>query len=147
MRFDTAAIFKSKISKLFEAISEGLKSDVIVSCGAGWTDIIAHRVLSAFGKPVICFNHGYVPFENEINGLGYSDRTVKAIIKHLRTADLIVANSSSRRTLLRNSCLNAPIRLSTLALGSKGLNNAASKANVKISLLLAGAPVQLRPTK
>ena len=49
---------KSKISKLYEAISEGLKSDVIVSCGAGWTDIIAHRVLSAFGKPVIALIMG-----------------------------------------------------------------------------------------
>ena len=33
---------KSKILKLFEAIFKGLESDVIISCGAGWTDIIAN---------------------------------------------------------------------------------------------------------
>lgn len=110
---------KSKISKLYEAISEGLKSDVIVSCGAGWTDIIAHRVLSAFGKPVICFNHGYVPFENEINGLGYSDRTVKAIIKHLRTADLIVANSSLQENFVKKQLSECSDKVKHVCLGVK----------------------------
>lgn len=110
---------KNKIAKLFEAIFKGLKSDVIISCGAGWTDIIAHRLLSVFGKPVICFNHGYVPFENEINGLGYSDRTVKAIIEHLRTADLIVANSSLQENFVKKQLPECSDRVKHVCLGVK----------------------------
>lgn len=108
---------KHKIAKLFEAFSKGLKSDVIISCGAGWTDIIAHWLLSAFGKPVICFNHGYVPFENEINGLGYSDRTVKAIIEHLRTADLIVANSPLQENFVKKQLPECSDRVKHACLG------------------------------
>lgn len=36
---------------------------------------------------------GYVPYENEINHLGYSKLKIKAIKQHLRNADLVVANS------------------------------------------------------
>ena len=110
---------KNKIAKLFEAIFKGLKSDVIISCGAGWTDIIAHRLLSVFGKPVICFIHGYVPFENEINGLGYSERTVKAIIEHLRTADLIVANSSLQENFVKKQLTECSDRVKHVCLGVK----------------------------
>ena len=84
----------SKILKLFEALRKGLRSDVIVSPGSGWTEIIAHRILAMLGKPVVCFNHGYVPYENEINHLGLSERAVDAIKNHLTTADAIVANSA-----------------------------------------------------
>lgn len=84
----------SKSLKLLEALAKGFRSDVIVSPGSGWTEIIAHRVLARFGKPVVCFNHGYVPYENEINHLGLSSRAVAAIKKHLATADAIVANSA-----------------------------------------------------
>lgn len=85
---------KSKPLKILESLFKGLRCDVIVSPGSGWTEIVAHRVLATLGKPVVCFNHGYVPFENDINHLGLSQGTVDAIKQHLATADAVVANSA-----------------------------------------------------
>lgn len=83
----------SKRAMLFEGVWKGLSCDAIVSPGTSWVEIALHAVLACFGKPIVCFNHGYVPFENEVNRLGYSKRKVAAIKWHMRTADAIVANS------------------------------------------------------
>lgn len=83
----------SKQAMFFEGVCKGLSCDAVVSPGTSLAEIALHAVLARFGKPVVCFNHGYVPFENEVNRLGYSKRKVAAIEWHMRTADAIVANS------------------------------------------------------
>lgn len=92
---DTVVLLSSvnPLIGLFESIVKGLYSDVVISLGTRWFEMIAHRILNCFGTPFICFNHGYVPFENKINNLGYSQIKIDEIRHHMSTADLVIANS------------------------------------------------------
>lgn len=92
---DEVQILKSikPLAGLCEALTKAIKSDVVISPGTRWFEMISHFILGFFKKPFVCFNHGYVPFENEINNLGYSRRKIRAIKRHLATSDLVVANS------------------------------------------------------
>lgn len=79
--------------KIVDSVIKGLRADVVLSGDADWAELVACRVLHAFGRPVVCFNHGYVPFENDINGLGLSRRKTDAYQRYLEIADAVVANS------------------------------------------------------
>lgn len=85
---------RNKVGFVFEGLRKGLRSDVIVSPCMDMAGIVAQQTLRLFGKPVICFNHGYVPFENEINALGHSQWWVNRYKAALRSANLVVANSA-----------------------------------------------------
>ena len=123
----------SKVLKLVESLCKGIKSDVVIYPGSGWTEIIAHRFLAMLGKPVVCFNHGYVPFENEVNHLGLSERAVKAIKKHLATADAIVTNSGlqERFVLSKQPELTGKVSHATLGVEHFGFaNDGSSRMNI-----------------
>lgn len=84
---------KSQIIKIIKSIWIGIRCDVVFSPGSSWIEIIAHVVLGIMKKPVICFNHGYVPYENVINNLGLSKTKIKAIKWHMKRATRIITNS------------------------------------------------------
>lgn len=79
--------------KTVDCIIKGLFSDIVFSAGSDWAELISCWILHAFGKPILCFNHGYVPYENKINNLGFSLRKMAMYKRHLSRADKIVANS------------------------------------------------------
>lgn len=83
----------SKVGKVIEGLWKGKRCDILLSPGGGVVDIALHALLGATGMPTVCFSHGYTPYENVINHLGYSRRRISAIEWHMRTADAIVANS------------------------------------------------------
>lgn len=91
----------SRADRIFEGLRKSPRCDVMLSPGCGIVEIALHAMLGATGKPVVCFNHGYTPFENEINRLGYSRLRVAAIEWHMRTADAIVANSELQMRFVR----------------------------------------------
>lgn len=84
---------RNKAGFVFEGLRKGLRSDVIVSPCMDMAGIVAQQTLRLFGKPVICFNHGYVPFENDINGLGHGEVWISLYKGALRQADCVVCNS------------------------------------------------------
>lgn len=91
---------ESKLCSVVAGVVKGLACDVVVSPGAGWVEISIHVALALLGRPVVSFNHGYVPYENKVNGLGYSRLKVRAIEWHLRNSAAIVANSESQMRFL-----------------------------------------------
>lgn len=107
----------SRVGKVLKGIRQGATCDVVVSTGAGWTEVFAHAVLSLLGKPIVCFNHGYVPFENVINKLGYSQRKIAAIEWHLRTADWVIANSELQMRFVMSQLPEIASRVSYVHLG------------------------------
>ncbi|HJG31206.1 MAG TPA: glycosyltransferase [Collinsella ihuae] len=82
-----------KLFKIFDSIRKGIKADVVFSGDADWPELVSCRVLCALGKPIVCFNHGYVPYENEINHLGLSQMKMDAYRKYLSESYAVVANS------------------------------------------------------
>lgn len=84
---------KPKSIKIIDSIIKGLSSDIVFSGDADWPELIACKVIHAFGKPIVCFNHGYVPYENEVNNLGLSRRKMNRYRSYLSDAAAIVANS------------------------------------------------------
>ena len=85
---------RNRLVEIARGILLGLTCDVVVSTEGAWPDIIIHAVLSLFGKPVVAFLHGYLPFENEVDGLGCSECKIEAYKTHLRRSQAIVANSA-----------------------------------------------------
>lgn len=83
-----------------EGVAEGLKSDVVLSPLVNFPCIAAQDALHLLGKPVVCFNHGYIPFENEINRIGHSEWWLRRYRAALRSADCVVANSSFQRDFI-----------------------------------------------
>lgn len=84
---------QDKAGFIREGLSKGWKADVIVSPLLNFAMICTQDALHLMGRPVVCFNHGYVAFENEINHLGHSQWWVNRYKAALRSADLVVANS------------------------------------------------------
>lgn len=89
-----------KVGFVREGVAEGLKSDVILSPLVNFPCIAAQDALHLLGKPVVCFNHGYIPFENEMNGIGHSEWWLRRYRAALRSADCVVANSSFQRDFI-----------------------------------------------
>lgn len=83
----------SKLGKTMDSLLKGVSADVILSAAGDWMEMTACSVLRRFGKPIVCFNHGYVPYENIINNLGLSNRKISAYKRYLSSAKAIIANS------------------------------------------------------
>ena len=77
-------------------------ADVSLLAGRGWSDYISHQILRKMKTPVVIFNHGYMPYENSINGHGFSKRKVKAAMNDLLTAAAVVANSELQADFLKS---------------------------------------------
>lgn len=85
---------QDKAGFIREGLAKGRKADVILSPLLNFSMISTQDALHLMGKPIVCFNHGYVAFENEINHLGHSRWWVNRYKAALRSADLVVANSA-----------------------------------------------------
>lgn len=107
----------SKVGRMLEGMWKGVHSDVVIIPGVSWTDIATHRLLGLFHVPVVCFNHGYVPFENEVNGFGYSKRKIEAIQRHMLTSQRIVCNSRNQKELVARELPESAPLLSYALLG------------------------------
>ena len=79
--------------KIIDAVLKGMKADVVFSGDADWPELIACKILHLLGKPIVCFNHGYIPFENDVNELGLSQKRMRVYRRYLSEADAIIANS------------------------------------------------------
>lgn len=84
---------QDKAGFIREGLAKGRKADVILSPLLNFAMICTQDALHIMGKPVVCFNHGYVAFENKINHLGHSQWWVNRYKAALCSADLVVANS------------------------------------------------------
>ena len=91
---------ESKLHKLFDSIIKGLMSDVVISGDTGWSELLACKVLRILGKRIVCLSHSYLPFENDINNLGLSQRKLNAYLEYLLSANAVVANSQQQMRLL-----------------------------------------------
>lgn len=85
---------QDKVGFIREGLAKGRKADVVLSPLLNFAMICTQDALRLMGKPVVCFNHGYVAFENEINALGHSQWWVNRYKAALRSANLVVANSA-----------------------------------------------------
>jgi glycosyltransferase involved in cell wall biosynthesis len=85
---------QDKVGFIREGLAKGMKADVILSPLLNFPMICVQEIMHLMDKPIACLNHGYVAFENEINGLGHTRWWVNRYKSALREADLVVANSS-----------------------------------------------------
>lgn len=91
---------KNPAQRLVELCAQARWCDVAIMAGLGWADYIMHRFLGFFKVPVVIINHGYMPYENEINGHGFTERKVRAAKKDLDDAALVIANSRLQEQFL-----------------------------------------------
>lgn len=85
---------QDRVGFIREGLAKGREADIILSPLLNFAMICTQDALHLMGKPVVCFNHGYVAFENEINQLGHSRWWVNRYKAALRNADFVVANSA-----------------------------------------------------
>ncbi len=102
----------SKLSKLIDSLAKGMHADVVFSGDADWPELIACRVLHAFGKPVVCFNHGYAPYENEVNRLGMTNRKMDFYRSYLADADAVIASSKRQMEFVATAQTELKCKLS-----------------------------------
>lgn len=55
-----------------EIVRDSAWSDCVVADGWGRAQEIAQRVCHLLNKRLVCITHGWLPYENEVNGLGLS---------------------------------------------------------------------------
>ena len=91
---------KGKIGFILEGVKRGLSCDVIISPLVNLPCIVAQDMLHYLRKPIVCFNHGYIPYENEINKIGHSDWWIELYKNALRSANCIVANSAWQKEFI-----------------------------------------------
>lgn len=84
---------RPKLFKIIDSLAKGMRANAVFSGDADWPELIACRILHILGKPIVCFNHGYVPYENAMNDLGLSKRKIDAYRRYLSEASAVVANS------------------------------------------------------
>lgn len=108
---------KSQILKAIKAIWMGVKCDVIFSPGSSWIEITVHFVLGILKKPVVCFNHGYVPYENVVNNLGLSKTKIEAIKWHMKKATRIITNSELQMTFVMHELPETRSKICYVTLG------------------------------
>ena len=90
----------SKSAQVVEGVWKGLGCDVILFSNNSMVDAAIHAFFRMLRKPCVCFNHGYLPVESRINGVGISNRRLDAFSRHMLSADAIVANSELQMRLL-----------------------------------------------
>ena len=119
----------SKIGFVCEGIAKGLKSDVVISPLVNFPCIATQDILHVLERPIVCFNHGYIPYENDINGIGHSKWWIKRYEATLRNADSVVANSSLQRDFILRYQPELEDRIQSLALGIDYFPQRKSKAD------------------
>jgi len=101
-----------------EGLSKGHHADVVISPLLSFPCICTQDALHAMGKPIVCFNHGYVVFENEINNLGLPRWRIRCYKSALRSADYVVANSQLQGDFVRRYQPELADRIGHILLGA-----------------------------
>lgn len=112
-----------------EGVTKGLNCDVVLSPLVNFPCIAAHGILHALGKPIVCFNHGYISYENDMNGIGHSQWWIRRYEAALRSADAVVANSSFQRDFILRYQSELVDRIQSVALGIDFFPQSASNAD------------------
>lgn len=107
----------NKIGFIREGVTKGMKCDVILSPLVNFPCIAAQDILHVLGKPIVSFNHGYVPYENEINGIGHSQWWIRRYVAALRSANVVVANSMFQKNFILRFQPELVGRIQSVALG------------------------------
>lgn len=108
---------QDKLAFMREAIGKGAKADVVLSPLINFPCIAAQDALHALGKPIVCFNHGYIPFENDVNGMGHGRWWLNRYRAALRGAERVVANSGFQRDFVLRHQPELNGRIEGLTLG------------------------------
>lgn len=95
--------WSSAASKLSSTIACALRCDALLTTGSGRLGAIAGAIARRRGVPVVVLVHGYLPYENEVNGLGLSGDEVRRWCEVLRGADIVATNSEFHARCLREA--------------------------------------------
>jgi glycosyltransferase involved in cell wall biosynthesis len=76
-----------------EIIRDSVWSDCVVVDGWGRSQEIAQRICGIFDKRFVCITHGWLPYENEVNGLGLSEDQMRRYTNFMGRCDGIAAVS------------------------------------------------------
>ena len=90
----------TKLGQFAEGLKKGMGCDAVIFSQNSMVDVVLHAFFRTLGKVCVCFNHGYAPMENIVNGGGIPERRMDAIKRHMQTADAVVANSELQMRLL-----------------------------------------------
>lgn len=76
-----------------EIVRDSAWSDCVVADGWGRSQEIAQRVCHLLNKRLVCITHGWLPYENEVNGLGLSADQMRRCTDFMGRCDAIAAVS------------------------------------------------------
>ena len=89
------------VSKLISVVVASMRCDVLLTTGSGRLCDMARSIVRKRNVPVVVLVHGYLPYENEVNNLGYADEAVQRWRSVLHGADIVVTNSEFHAECLR----------------------------------------------
>ena len=95
--------WSNAVSKLISVVVASMRCDVLLTTGVGRLGAIAWEIARKRNVPVIVLVHGYLPYENEVNKLGYSPDFVQEWRKVLHDADIVATNSEFHAACLRTA--------------------------------------------
>lgn len=126
---------QDKAGFVFEGIQKGIRADVVLSPLINFPCICVQDILHWIGKPIVCFNHGYVPYENDMNRLGHSKWWLNRYRAALRSADSVVANSVHQREFVLRFQPELSGRIHSISLGIERFAQRKSKSDAVHSIV------------
>ena len=88
------------IKRLLGGIEGALWADCVIHSGGGISSSIPVFILRGIRRPYITIAHGFLPYENEINGFGYPQWKISLFLANLRGSHIIVNVSDRQREFI-----------------------------------------------
>lgn len=126
-----------KAKKILSFVRGVRKADVVVSASSGRLISLARFVSRLSGKTFVGFCHGYLPYENDINGLGLDVRELKSFESWLDSCDLVFTNSALQAKFLVKHQPSLAGKVSVVNLGIDPFEQSAAQRKESSKLVVS----------
>lgn len=113
---------RNKILFVILGFFKGIFSDVLISPCMNFPQILLHHLFYRLNKAIVCFCHGYVAYENEINHLGHGSFLLNCYRKCLDNSEIVVTNSALQTKFILNYQPELGKKITNITLGINAFN-------------------------
>ena len=88
------------IKRLLSGIKGVFWADCVIQSGGGTSSAISVLISRGIRKPYITIVHGFLPYENEINGFGYPKWRISLFLSNLQHSQIVVSVSNKHKEFI-----------------------------------------------
>lgn len=93
-------ISRVSLSKMAQLINLIGKCDFVVTDGFDRLFVVLQKIAKRFGKPFVYIMHGYLTYENKINGLGLTSSYCLAYERYLENSNAVITLSKLQKKFI-----------------------------------------------